>query len=131
MTTGNGDLWQPVTGADPARIRQLGALLKQRRADLGYRRIPAFIRDRGINIRMVGDIEHGRRDTFTSPSLKDAARAYEVTYDSMMAVVWSDAGELVPAGPRALPPVPPDDPAGSPGWTAAHIASNRPWLTRS
>ena len=51
---------------------------------------------------MVGDLEHGRRDTFTYPSLTDAARAYEVTYDSMMAVVWSGAGELIPA--RAAPP---------------------------
>ena len=65
--TGNGDTWQPVTGADPARIRELGALLKRRRADLGYPHVPQFVRDRDINTRMVGDLEHGRRDTFTYP----------------------------------------------------------------
>ena len=95
--TPNGDPWQPVTGADPARIKQLGALLRLRRAALGYRHVPQFVRDRDINTRMVGDIEHGRRDTYTFPSLADAARAYDVTYESMMDVVWSGAGELTPA----------------------------------
>ena len=67
MKTGNGDSWQPMTGADPARIRELGALLRLRRAELGYRHVPQFVRDRDINTRMVGDLEHGRRDTFTYP----------------------------------------------------------------
>jgi hypothetical protein len=119
--TGNGDSWQPVTGADPARIRELGALLRLRRAALGYRHVPAFVRDRRINTRMVGDIEHGRRDTFTYPSLTDAARAYDVTYESMMDVVWSGAGELAPA-PAAPPPG-----EDTPPMTAERAAADRPW----
>jgi len=103
VETGNGDPWQPMTGAEPARIVQLGELLRLRRAALGYRHVPAFVRDRDINTRMVGDIEHGRRDTYTFPSLTDVARAYDVTYDSMMDVVWSGAGELVPATPATVP----------------------------
>jgi hypothetical protein len=98
-----------MTGAEPARIVRLGALLRLRRAALGYRHVPAFVRDRHINTRMVGDIEHGRRDTYTFPSLQDVARAYDVTYDSMMDVVWSGAGELVPAAAAA--PVTPATPA--------------------
>jgi transcriptional regulator with XRE-family HTH domain len=101
--TGNGDPWQPMTGAEPARRVLLGNLLRLRRAALGYPAVPAFARDRHINTRMVGDIEHGRRDTYTYPRLQDVARAYDVTYDSMLAVVWSGAGELVPATPAALP----------------------------
>ena len=119
--TGNGDTWQPMTGADSARIKHLGALLKLRRAELGHRYLPPFVRDRRINTRMVGDIEHGRRDTFTFPSLQDVARAYEVTYDSMMAVVWSGAGELAPV--RADPP--PDE--NTPPLTQRQVAAGQSW----
>ena len=91
--------------SEPTRpgSRLLGALLRLRRAALGYRHVPAFAGARGINTRMVGDIEHGRRDTYTLPTLQDVAAAYEVTYDSMMAVVWSGAGELVPAAAEPSP----------------------------
>jgi hypothetical protein len=109
-----------MAGAEPARIGQLGALLRLRRAALGYRHVPAFVRDRHINTRMVGDIEHGRRDTYTYPTLADVAAAYDVTYDSMMAVVWSGAGELVPATPAAVPAMLPAAPGrladGQDGW---------------
>lgn len=132
-TTGNGDPWQPLRGADPARLRLLGELLRMRRAAIGYRHVPAFTAKRGINTRMAGDIEHGRRDTYTFPSLQDVAAAYEVTYDSVMAVVWSGAGELVPAGdeprePRALPSAPPGDPGDPPGWPPARVAADRPFF---
>lgn len=120
--TGNGDSWQPMIGAEPARLRELGALLRLRRAALGYRHVPAFVRDRGINARMAGDIEHGRRDTFTFPSLADAARAYDVTYDSMMEVVWSGAGELAP-----VPAAPPPD-EDTPPMTPERAAAGRPWF---
>ena len=122
--TGSGDSWQPVKGADPARLKELGVLLRDRRVDLGYRHVPAFVRARGINTRMVGDIEHGRRDTYTFPTLADVAAAYEVTYESMMAVVWSDAGELVPEeeAPPRLP-----DPDDTPPMTPERAASDRPW----
>ena len=119
--TGSSNPWQPMLGASPRRLRLLGELLRLRRAAIGYRHVPAFVRDRGINTRMAGDIEHGRRDTYTHPTLKDdVAPAYEVTYESMMAVVWSDAGELAPAGenPAALQ---------SPFADPARTDSNRPW----
>jgi hypothetical protein len=124
--TGSSNSWQPMLGAEPARLRLLGELLRLRRAAIGYRHVPAFTGDRGINTRMVGDIEHGRRDTYTFPTLEDAAAAYEVTYASMMAVVWSDAGELVPApsGPSAGPP--PDE--GTPPMTPERAAAVRPWF---
>jgi hypothetical protein len=99
-----------MRGAASDRVLLLGELLRLRRAALGFRHVPAFVRDRGINTRMVGDIEHGRRDTYTFPTLDDVAAAYEVTYASMMAVVWSDAGELVPAETApADAPVPPGE----------------------
>jgi hypothetical protein len=92
-----------VLGASSGRLLLLGELLRFRRAALGYRYVPAFVEARKINTRMVGDIEHGRRDTFTFPSLEDVAAAYDVTYMSIMAVVWSDAGELVPAAAEEPP----------------------------
>jgi hypothetical protein len=128
--TGSAHSWQPMLGAASARRSLLGDLLRLRRAALGYRHVPAFVRDRDINSRLVGDIEHGRRDTFTFPTLEDVAAAYEVTYGSMMAVVWSDADELVPAEPApaedATAPVarvPDENPPMSP----AQAAADRPY----
>jgi len=130
--TGGNSSWQPMLGAPPGRLRLLGNLLRLRRAAIGYRHVPAFTRDRPINTRMVGDIEHGRRDTYTHPTLKDdVAPAYEVTYESMLAVVWSDAGELVPAGEVPGEPAPPaaapPDPS-SPFADQARTDLNRPWF---
>jgi hypothetical protein len=128
-----------MLGATDARRRLLGSLLRLRRAALGYRHVPAFVRDRDINTRMVGDIEHGRRDTYTFPTLEDVAAAYEVTYVSMMAVVWSDAGELVPAAPDApAAPAALPVPGEPPGWMAGTMtvtgedrtAANRPYADR-
>lgn len=120
--TGSNNSWQPMLGATDARLALLGRLLRLRRAALGYRHVPAFVRDRDINTRMVGDIEHGRRDTYTFPTLEDVAAAYEITYMSMMAIVWSDADELVPAA--AIPP--PDE--DTPPMTAERAAADRPWF---
>jgi transcriptional regulator with XRE-family HTH domain len=124
-----------MLGAAPDRRTLLGGLLRLRRAAIGYRHVPAFVRARDINTRMVGDIEHGRRDTYTFPTLEDIAAAYRVTYESMMAVVWSDAGELVPeeeapaeevpAAPAALPVT-----GEPPGWMASEqerAEANRPY----
>jgi hypothetical protein len=125
-----------MTGAEPARIRLLGELLRLRRAAIGYRHVPAFVRARDINTRMVGDIEHGRRDTYTFPTLTDVAAAYKVTYESMMAVVWSDAGELVPEEEApAAPPAPagevpprPAAPGETPPFYPDRAAQDRPWF---
>ena len=134
--TGGSSSWQPFLGAEPARLRELGALLRLRRAALGYRHVPAFVAARDINTRMVTDAERGRRDTYTFPTLEDIAAAYGVTYDSMRAVVWSGAGELVPAPPAApvqAAPAFPADPGEPPGWMAAdkaRTAANRPFADR-
>ena len=87
--------------------------------------MPAFVGARDINTRMVTDTERGRRDTYTFPTLEDIAAAYGVTYDSVRAVVWAGAAELVPAGPRALPPAPPGDP---PGWAPDRVTADRPFV---
>jgi hypothetical protein len=130
--TGGNHSWQPMLGARADRLRLLGELLRLRRAAIGYRHVPAFVRDRDINTRMAGDIEHGRRDTYTFPTLEDVAAAYKVTYKSMMAVVWSDAGELVPAEEApAAPPVPAREvppPAAASPFDPARTDSNRPWF---
>jgi hypothetical protein len=131
--TGSNHSWQPLLGARADRLRLLGELLRLRRAAIGYRHVPAFVRDRDINTRMAGDIEHGRRDTYTFPTLEDIATAYKVTYKSMMAVVWSDAGELVPAEEApAAPPVParevPPRSDGASPFGPARTDSDRPWF---
>jgi hypothetical protein len=101
---------RPVVRAPDTRWRRLGELLQLRRGDLGYRRRPAFTRDHGINIRLVTDIENAYRpNTFLNPTLADIARAYQVTYDSVLAVLAGKADELVPAGPALAP-------AGPSGW---------------
>jgi hypothetical protein len=81
---------------------------------------------------MAADIE-GREDRifrFTDGTLGVIAR-HTKSPRVDLAVLRGEADELAPpatVSAHILPPVPPDDPAGSPGWTAAHIASNRPWF---
>lgn len=112
---------RPVVRAPDAAWQRLGELLQLRRGDLGYRRRPAFTREHGINIRLVTDIENAYRpNTFLNPTLADIARAYQVTYDSVLAVLAGNADELAPASPAPdrLPPT--ADPA--------RVASDRPWF---
>jgi hypothetical protein len=86
-----------IKGPDDA-WKRLGELLQLRRGELGYRRRPAFTRDRGINIRLVTDIENAYRpNTFLTPTLREIAEAYAVTYDSIVAVVLGHDDELIPA----------------------------------
>jgi len=89
---------RPVVRAPEDAWRRLGELLQLRRAELGYKRRPAFTREHGINIRLVTDIENAYRpNTFLTPTLREIARAYEVTYDSLIAVLGKRADELTPA----------------------------------
>lgn len=112
---------RPVVRAPDTGWQRLGELLQLRRADLGYRRRPAFTREHGINIRLVTDIENAYRpNTFLTPTLRDIAQAYQVTYDSMLAVLAGKADELVPAGPAPAVPPPMADPA--------RVNGNRPWF---
>jgi hypothetical protein len=94
---------RPVVRAPDDAWQRLGELLQLRRAELGYRRRPAFTREHGINIRLVTDIENAYRpNTFLTPTLREIAQAYQVTYDSVIAVLGKTADELTPATPDRL-----------------------------
>jgi hypothetical protein len=95
---------RPVVRAPEEAWRRLGERLQLRRGELGYRRRPAFTREHDINIRLVADIENAHRpNTFLTPTLRDIAQAYQVTYDSIVAVLAGAAAELTPAEPVPLP----------------------------
>jgi hypothetical protein len=101
---------RPVVRAPEDAWQRLGELLQLRRAELGYRRRPAFTREHGINIRLVTDIENAYRpNTFLTPTLREIAQAYQVTYDSVIAVLGKKADELIPVTPDRLA-------AGPDGW---------------
>jgi hypothetical protein len=94
---------RPVVRAPDDAWQRLGELLQLRRAELGYKRRPAFTREHGINIRLVTDIENAYRpNTFLTPTLREIAQAYQVTYDSVIAVLGKTAGELTPVTPDRL-----------------------------
>ena len=119
---------RPAVRAPEAAWQRLGELLQLRRAELGYRRRPAFTREAGINIRLVTDIENAYRpNTFLTPTLRDVAQAYQVTYDSLTAVLAGKADALTPAVPAAVPP---GDGWMPPMTDPARIASARPYADR-
>ena len=92
--------------ANEQEWRRLGELLQLRRSELGYQFRPAFVEARGINGRRVSDIEKNYRpNTFPPGSLREIAQAYQVTYDSIVALLRGEADALIPAEP-APPPVP-------------------------
>jgi hypothetical protein len=113
-----------VTGVPPERWAQLGKALQEWREDvLGYQVRGRFAEDRYINLRLVQDLEKNYRPgTFTKWALQDAAQAYQVTYESVLAFLHGEAdtlerapaaaaGKPAPAiGVPALPPSPFDDP---------------------
>jgi hypothetical protein len=114
---------RPVVRAPEDAWQRLGELLQLRRAELGYKRRPAFTREHGINIRLVTDIENAYRpNTFLTPTLREIAQAYEVTYDSLIAVLGGKAAALVPAA--VIPP--PDE--HTPPMTPERAAATRPWF---
>jgi hypothetical protein len=119
---------RPVVRAPDDAWRRLGELLQLRRAELGYKRRPAFTREHGINIRLVTDIENAYRpNTFLTPTLREIAQAYQVTYDSVIAVLGKKADELTPAAPAPVAQLIPDEP---PGWLAddaERSAADRPY----
>ena len=116
-----------VTGVPPERWAQLGKALQEWREDeLGYQVRGKFAEDRFVNIRLIQDLEKNYRPgTYTKWALQDAAQAYKVTYESVLAFLHGEAGTLVRAAPGAgkkkerpavvievpaLPPAPMDDP---------------------
>ncbi len=96
--------------------RELAAeLLGRRRSDLGYggRRRKAFARDQ----------QQGRN--YLISSVQDIARVYEVTYESLVAVLSGKADELAPAAPPR--PAPPSGAGWLPPLPGAAIAAARPY----
>jgi hypothetical protein len=109
---------------------RLGRLLEIRRGHLGHLDRKAFAADResrGIKLdwRTYTDVENAYRDNLTAATLASLARAYEVTYDSMLAVARGDADELEPAEPaRAAAQLTPRQPPD--GWlTPAEVSNAR------
>ena len=98
----------PIEGA-PAEGRELlGALLAQRRKELGYTHWPGFARDRlpltpqgNPNTRLLADIEKAYRSRFPEPTLRHLAQAYQVDYQSVIDVAHLRARVLVPQRPAA------------------------------
>ena len=129
---------QPIAKAPGDGLLLLGALLRKRRIELGYTHRPAFIRDRlpltpkgNLNTRLVADIEKAYRKDFPDYTLEKLAAAYEVTYESVVAVAYLRARALEPGPPRG--PVALLVPAGPPGWMASdkrRAAANRLYVDR-
>lgn len=90
----------------PAWIR-LGELLKARRAELDsvYWQRSAFVKERaepaGLAYKLIQDLENNDREDFPPPTLEKVADLYEVTRESLRAVLEGD-GDLA-----ALPGSPP------------------------
>jgi hypothetical protein len=98
------------------RWQLLGELLQARRQELGFRSLTAFARERlaptdsgNTNSRLVRDLENAYRDTFPTGTLRFLARAYEVTYESVLAVLRGEADALSSADPLPSPSAPAGD----------------------
>ena len=127
---------QPIAKAPGDGLLLLGALLRKRRIELGYTHRPAFIRDRlpltpkgNLNTRLVADIEKAYRKDFPDYTLEKLAAAYEVTYESVVAVAYLRARALEPGPPAPAAP-PAVVPAGPPRWLASdkkRTAADRPY----
>ena len=127
----------PIEGA-PAEGRELlGALLAQRRKELGYTHWPAFARDRlpltpqgNPNTRLLADIEKAYRSRFPEPTLRQLAQAYRVEYQSVIDVAHLRARALVPLRAAAAGEVPPHPAAAgdTPPFYPDRAAQDRPWF---
>lgn len=78
----------PLSGSKGAR-KHLGDLLMQARVDLDvrYKNRALFARERGLNYRLVQDIENAARDNFDPPTKLAIERAYGWAYGSINAVL--------------------------------------------
>lgn len=90
---------------------RLGDLLKRRRVliDRRYRKRELFAEERGINRRLVSDIEQARRANFTLASLFDLEDAYDLAQGNIEEILAG--GEL---RPRNAPPAAAPSPDGQP-----------------
>lgn len=122
---------------DPEAWRRFGRALRDWREDvLGYDTQVAFAADRGINLKLVRSLENGYKPgASTKASMQKAARAWQVTYGSMLAFLRGEADRLVPAGAALVPAVPlpaalGDPPVADPARRAADEPYARPILGR-
>jgi hypothetical protein len=111
--------------APPPAWQLLGHLLEGRRRELGHTYRTTFEAASGVNRRLAADIETAapkRINTFMPGTMSLIAKGYQVTEESILAVLRGEADQLapaVPAGPPGqLPPV--DD--------ASWIAAARPYF---
>jgi hypothetical protein len=98
--------------APPAAWQRLGRLLEGRRRELGHTYRPGFEAASGVNRRLQADIETAapkRINTFMPGTMHLIARGYQVTEESVLAVLRGDADELAPASPAAPLPGPPPE----------------------
>jgi hypothetical protein len=78
--------------------KRLGELLTLRRVelDLRYQNRTTFSTERGLDYRLVYDIEEHRRPNFRTTTLAGIAAAYAVTFDSLLAVLRDPSASLEP-----------------------------------
>ena len=111
-----------VDTAYPERWALLGRQLRARRIELGYPVRKAFATARGLitdkgtpNVRMINAMENNERPgTYAPGRLEQFARAYEVTAESVYALLDGKTDELEPARPPAPPPAAPAPPSAPP-----------------
>lgn len=94
------------TGGAPLAWQQLGDALIRRRVSWQprYRNRRTFCGERGIDYRLVFDIEHAKRTNFGRATILDIARAYAVTPESIDATLAGGALEPVPQSAAVKPP---------------------------
>ena len=109
------------TDTSKERQRRLGELLIRRRLDLDprYRNRQVFAYKRGVEYRIVSDIERGRRMNFHAVTIAEIERAYALTSGAISR--FMEGGDLEP-----LPPPAPPRPAVTPDMERAmlpHVAA--------
>jgi hypothetical protein len=118
--------------APPPAWQRLGHLLEGRRRELGHTYRTTFEAASGVNRRLAADIETAapkRINTFMPGTMSLIAKGYQVTEESILAVLRGEADQLAPAVPPAPVPAVPAGPPGRlpPVDDASWIAAARPY----
>jgi hypothetical protein len=96
--------------SDPSQDRQrLGELLIRRRLDLDgrYRNRQVFADERGVEYRIVSDIERARRANFHAVTIAEIERAYELPPGAIGRFLDGGELEMLPARPMTAGQSPP------------------------
>lgn len=86
-----------ATADVPPEWKRLGGLLTDRRVHLGYRERTQFCAERGVDYRLVYDIEQARRVNFTRSTIAALEVAYLLRPGAIPAALAG--GDLEPARP--------------------------------